>query len=303
MTEKEQEHDKLAYRLATILQRLNDGNELNPPALAKEFNVTLRTIQRDLNERFSFLPLEKKEGLYSIRATYFGGALGYGDIQRFAALAGLHGLFPSLDSQFLREILDTRIKETLLVQGPQFEEAGDFQATFRNIQHAIGAQLPISFHYQKPGAAKLVQAHPYKLINHIGVWYLAATDQDDQHKPKAYTLSKIDGLLVGDTPFNPDAAVQAMLKEEDSIWLNHNKTEAVLKVDATAAHYFKRRKLIASQQIVKELEDGGLLVSGKFAHPNQIVPIVRYWLPHVRIVSPEEWQADLEQQLQAYLDG
>lgn len=77
----------------------------------------------------------------------------------------------------------------------------------------------------------------------------------------------------------------------------------MLKIDARVAHYFQRRKLIASQQIVKELEDGGLLVSGKFAHPNQIIPIVRYWVPHVRIVSPEDWQIDLEQELRACLEA
>ena len=48
-----------------------------------------------------------------------------------------------------------------------------------------------------------------------------------------------------------------------------------------------RRKLIGSQTIESELEDGGLIVSGKVAHPNQILPIVRYWLPNVRIISPE----------------
>jgi hypothetical protein len=41
------------------------------------------------------------------------------------------------------------------------------------------------------------------------------------------------------------------------------------------ADYFKRRKLVANQVIVKELEDGGLLVSSKVAHINQILPTVR----------------------------
>jgi hypothetical protein len=77
----------------------------------------------------------------------------------------------------------------------------------------------------------------------------------------------------------------------------------VLKVSAQVAVYFRRRPLIAQQKIVKELEDGGLIVSGKFAHPNQILPIVRYWIPHVFIVSPEGWQKELEAELQGYLEG
>ena len=86
------------------------------------------------------------------------------------------------------------------------------------------------------------------------------------------------------------------------MWLKQDKTEAVLTVATPVAVYFRRRPLIAQQKIVKELEDGGLIVSGKFAHPNQILPIVRYWIPHVRIVSPEGWQKAMEMELQGYLD-
>ena len=74
-----------------------------------------------------------------------------------------------------------------------------------------------------------------------------------------------------------------------------------MKVAGEVAAYFKRRKLIANQVIVKELEDGGLIISAIVGHVNQILPIVRYWIPHIRIISPEALQVDLEQQVLAYL--
>ena len=40
--------DSLGYRLAHILGKLNQGEKLDPQALADDFNVNLRTIQRDL---------------------------------------------------------------------------------------------------------------------------------------------------------------------------------------------------------------------------------------------------------------
>jgi predicted DNA-binding transcriptional regulator YafY len=52
-------HDTLVYRLAQMLVKLNQGEKLDPQELAVEFGCTLRTIQRDLNERFAYLPLEK----------------------------------------------------------------------------------------------------------------------------------------------------------------------------------------------------------------------------------------------------
>lgn len=67
------------------------------------------------------------------------------------------------------------------------------------------------------------------------------------------------------------------------------------------AGYFKRRKLIANQVIEKELEDGGVIISAKVGHINQVVPIVRYWIPHIRIISPEGLQAEMESEISSYL--
>ena len=75
------------------------------------------------------------------------------------------------------------------------------------------------------------------------------------------------------------------------------------KASPKVAGYFKRRKLIGNQIIEKELADGSLIISAKVSHDNQILPIVRYWIPNLSIISPESLQAYLEQGLRAYADG
>lgn len=101
--------------------------------------------------------------------------------------------------------------------------------------------------------------------------------------------------------FSADPRVEKQLAEEDGIWLDEDKKEIVLKIDQDVAGYFKRRKLIANQVIEKELEDGGLIISAKVSHINQVVPIVRYWIPHIRIISPESLQKDMEVEIAHYL--
>jgi len=44
-------------------------------------------------------------------------------------------------------------------------------------------------------------------------------------------------------------------------------------------------------------------VSAKVGHPNQVLPIVRYWIPHLRVISPEGLQAELEVELQRYVES
>jgi predicted DNA-binding transcriptional regulator YafY len=301
-TQTSKEHDKLALRLTLILRKLNDGHKLVPRELAEEFNVDVRTIQRDLKERFEFLELQKTDGCYHLPPQKLG-KLGFADVERFASLAGVSGLFPSLNSDFLRDLFSAHLDRTstLLVKGTNYEDLGDKLPLFKQLELAIRDRHQVAFSYQKDSGPKTYTgAEPYALINHGGVWYLAAVDNGQM---KAFTFSKIDRLDVSAALFLREEPHEQMLMDEDSIWLKANKTEVVLKVSKPAAHYFLRRKLIGSQTIEKELEDGGLIISGKVAHPNQILPIVRYWLPNVRIISPEGLQADMEREMRGYLGG
>jgi len=290
--------DTIAGRLSELLHRLNAGQKLDPKALAEEFKVNLRTIQRDLKERLHFLELERQHGLYHINVQRLG-QLTPQDIERFAAVAGLQGLHPRLGTELLKDLLDSRL-QSLQIRGHHYEDLSGREDDFRRLKQAIEHRHPIGFRYRKAEGEKIVEGiEPYKLVNQNGIWYLSACDRGAL---KSYAFTKISALLVSDErTFEPDPTVVSTLAQEDSIWLNLKKTEVVLKVNSEAADYFRRRKLIASQKIEKELADGGLLVSCLIAHPNQILPIVRYWLPNVRVISPEALQDELEQQLRRYL--
>jgi len=292
-------HDTLVYRLAQILVKLNQGEKLDPLALADEFGVNLRTIQRDLNLRFAYLPLQKTDGRYHLDPAYLG-KLSTRDIERFASLAGVRGLFPSLSDDFLCDIFDSRIQSALLVKGHNYEDLADKEDLFQQLERAIIARSHISFDYSKnEGSKSYTAVSPLKLINLKGIWYLAARDGD---KTKTFSFAKIDGLIQLDTRFAHDPVIDKMLAEEDGIWMGEEKKEIVLKIACDIAGYFKRRKLIANQVIEKELEYGGLIVSAKVGHVNQVLPIVRYWIPHIRIISPEGLQGEMEKEVRAYLE-
>ncbi len=293
------DHDQLAWRLASILVKLNQGERLDISSLAEEFKVHKRTIQRDLQERFAFLPLAKTGKLYALDPAYLG-RITFRDVERFASLAGITGLFPGLDTQFLRELFDSRLNDTFTVHEGNHEDLRQRFGDFKVLQQAISECRKVSFLYKKLDERKSVEVAPYRLVSNAGIWYLAAVDDG---LLKSYAFSKISSLSCLDETYIHDPAISAQLDREDSIWLNAKKTEVILAITPVAASYFRRRKLISQQVIEKELENGGLIVSGKFAHPNQILPIVRYWIPHVRIISPEGWQVNLQQGLQDYLDA
>ena len=146
-------HETLVYRLSQILIKLNQGLKLDPKTLAEEFKVNLRTIQRDLNERFAYLPLERLDGYYRLDPTFLG-KLSTKDIERFAGLAGVRGLFPSLSDDFLRDIFDDSMQCALLVKGHNYEDLRGREKLFSTLEKSINDRKQIRFEYAKEGTLK-----------------------------------------------------------------------------------------------------------------------------------------------------
>ena len=87
-----------------------------------------------------------------------------------------------------------------------------------------------------------------------------------------------------------------------TIWFGQEKQEVILTVHADVALHFQQRQLLPEQQVIKKLDDGGLLLSSRITHITQILPLVRYWIPHLKIVNPEGLQDEMEKDLKEYLN-
>ncbi|MFA5427659.1 MAG: WYL domain-containing protein [Sulfurimonas sp.] len=287
-------HDKIATRLAQILNKLNSGERFSVEELVEEFSVTSRTIQRDLNERLSYLPLKKENNLYYLEE-YYLGKLNFNDIKNFAALSGVRDLFPSLKEDFLKNILDATINQAYLIKGHNYEDVSSDTETFLRIEIAIVNHTIVEFVYNdKPRTVK-----PYKLVNTKGIWYLAGVEDD---KLKTFSFKKISKVVDTDVEFKIENEILESIKNSDNSWFSSEPIEVVIKVDAEVSGYFTRRKILPNQTIVKELAEGGLLVSAKVAFDEEILKLVRYWIPHVKIISPTYLQEKLEESLKKYLN-
>ena len=286
-------HDTIATRLAQILNKFNSGERLSIENLVEEFGVTKRTIQRDLNERLSYLPIKKENNLYYLEE-YYLGKLNFNDMKNFAALSGIRELFPTLQDDFLKNILDNTINQAYMVKGHNYEDLSNKTDTFLQIESAILNHKAIKFTYKD----KHREIKPYKLINSKGIWYLAGVEDDTL---KTFSFNKITKLSTTDIKFEVDNKVIETIKDEDNIWFSSKQIEVVLNVDKSVAGYFSRRDILPNQNIVKELADGGLLVSTKVAFDEEILKLVRYWVPNVKIVSPIYLQEKLEDGLKEYL--
>jgi predicted DNA-binding transcriptional regulator YafY len=295
----EPQHDTIAYRLSQILIKLNQGDHLDPAELAEEFGTHVRTIQRDLKVRMAYLPMLKTRGRYHLEQAYLG-KLNFKDIERFATLAGVKGLFPSLSRDFLQGVLSEQTAQPWLVRGHHYEDLSEQGTVFDQLEAAIRQKHVLSLELLKDGKAKAYQeVQPYRLINTKGIWYLAAVHDG---KVKTFGVGKIRSVDVQAETFTHDPRVVSSVETQEGIWHTTELQKVVLSVAPEAAEYFKRRQLVPHQKVVEEYADGSLLVETTVGHENQILPIVRYWIPSVRIETPSDFKKSLEMSIIKYLD-
>ena len=294
-----EKNEKVAERLARILIKLNVGERLDVNVLAAEFAVSKRTLDRDIDRLSSYLPLQQdeKSKKYFLEQRYLG-KLEPKDVQTFARLAGIADLFPSLDMSFLRELLDSRANSIYSPKGYSSEDATQLTEFFEMFSTAIEQKRQVAFLYNH----ELRIVEPYRLIHHHGSWYLAAVKEG---LIRVYRLSR---MVISDgqhqlQSFTPDPKIIQQLNSEDSIWFGREKTKVILTVQTEVAFHFKQRELLPEQEIIEELHDGGLLVSSKISHTMQLLPLVRYWIPHVKIINPEHLQDELNAGLKEYLES
>lgn len=283
------EYDKLGFRLVQILLKFNNGESLSIEELAKEFNVGERTIQRDLNERLSFMPIKKEKGRYVLES-FALGQLSFKDIQNFADLSGISELYPKLDKSFISDLLSQRVNKILMIRNEAYERIS--YELFEELSVAILNHKILNFCYKD----KKRQVKPYKLVNFRGIWYLLADEND---KLKHFSLAKISKLQLRDENFVPKQSFKEQIESNPNIWLGENR-EVILSLDKRAKEYFFRKEVLSNYKIIDE-DETSYTLSTQVSYEDELLNLVKQWIPYIKILAPLELKTRLEELLKAYL--
>lgn len=288
-------HDSLAQRLSLILIKLNNGERFTVVELANEFNVSARTIQRDIKERLSYIPIQKDGDYYSMES-YALGKLSFEDIKSFATLSGIKNLYPSLSNEFITDILNAKLNSAYLIKNQGFEDISSKQKCFETMSAAIIKKSPVSFYYKnKPRIA-----NPYKLINNNGIWYLLA---DEDGSLKTFTFSKIEKFKWEDDTkrFTPKKDFLEQVEQNDLNWFTSDELiEVTLQIDNKAKEYFTRKEILPNQKIIEENEEH-FIISTQVSYDDEILKLVKYWIPYIKIIEPKYLKDKLDKTLLEFL--
>lgn len=286
-------HETISIRLGTILTKLNNGEKLSLDGLSKEFNVSERTIQRDLNERLSYLQINREKNYYYLEPKKLG-QLSFADIKNFAVISGIKSLYPMLTSDFILDLLNSKIANTLLIKNQGFEDISLKGDDFRTISKSINNKSQISYFYNN----KKRIVSPYKLVNNDGSWYLVADENNDL---KTYSLIKIKLLLQTNEKFEPNKEFKQIIEENKVNWFSKDELIVNLEIDNSIIEYFTRKKLLANYKIIDKTKDK-TIIETKVSYENEILSLVQYWIPNIWILKPLTLQKKLKEKLKNYID-
>ena len=295
------------------MQRLHDllSNEqpVNCQQLGKDFEVSYKTIQRDLDfmrDRLN-LPIEYDPTRYTFRYTGRVEAfpllqVSEGEILAlFVAqkvLAQYHGtpFEKTLGSAFQK--LTGALKETVSFDLGEWGSDYSFRVTgasaadlevFRLLARAIVQRQEISFSYQplRATAPETRTVHPYHLANIDNAWYLLAHDPQ-RAQIRTFALPRIQKPALTKKTFDRPRGFSAEkeLKGGFGVFSGTGKFSIKVRFDSFAARLVRERDWHPTQKI-REIKGGGIELEMTLGALEEIERWILSWGDHAKVLSPK----------------
>ena len=303
---RQNRYRKSNERLREILTRLYAGEVLSMKELTQEFGTSLRTIQRDVNERLSHFPIQKDGEKFFIDDPRSQATL---DTEELAVMELLDEMSRKQGQDFYAKAHSVLKKLSRNAVNPYYakldmEDIGPKLKEATLIEQAIKERRAVRCRYALDDQTVTIDIEPVKIANFQGYWYVIAKDTRNG-RVKKYLLRKISELELMPEHFDISEDLEKKVANAVNVWFEpaNDPIEVRLFIDAGVARYFRLMPIAPTQEIIGEDRDGSIEVSVTVTHPMEIVPIVKYWLPHLRVLEPEEIDQAVQGDIRAYLEG
>lgn len=277
--------------------------------LAREFNVSPRTVQRDivLLNTTGFPIISSEKGYHSFME---GFSLKKMMLTREEAslLSFLHDISKSLGEKFedsfssiLQKVISKEQDSAFYVKLPEGSKISKDFPFVKDLEETINNNIKIVLSYKTPEKEGDYRVCPLKIIFFDGFWYLLA-QVDGKDWIIKFRLENIRNIELLDEYFTPPRNLNTFLDQSVNIWFTEKRDkQVVLKVDKEAARYYKQQVYFPLQKIAKENKDGSLRIETKICHNEEILRIIFRWIPYVHVVKPKDLKVEVGKIVREYL--
>eukprot|EP00920_Eleutheroschizon_duboscqi_P025596 GHVT01063091.1.p1 GENE.GHVT01063091.1~~GHVT01063091.1.p1 ORF type:complete len:292 (-),score=10.36 GHVT01063091.1:57-932(-) len=272
--------------------------------LMEEFNVSSKTIQRDINERLHFFPIDED----NLKRLKFedGFSLNKASLKEdemlfvYLSLSQIKDIsknFEKTTHSIFSKLLTPRYAPSYHIKPMAFENIDIDSSLLNDIESAIEYKNLISLIL--PNREFILE--PYKIVSFDGIWYLFGRDINDR-KIKTVFLHQIQKMKIKKEKFKLEKPIDDILNNVHSAWFEDGNTmDVTIKVHENVAYNFKLKKILPSQEILEENSDGSLLVKFTVTTEEDIDNTIKAWLPNIEIISPKSYREKLVKELEEYI--
>ncbi len=309
MPPKNKNYDKKIFRLVRILNYLDKGKKVSTRELAEEFNVTPRTIQRDLELlNMAGFPIVSEGGRhffvegFALRKTMLSS-------EEASLLLLLYEIVDELGESFKRpfqSILRKTVYNSSLspfyVKMPQGIKLSEDFPYLNNLEEAVTECRKIAISYFNHNRqVKTYVLRPLKILFFDGFWYLLALKEGTNWMLK-FRLEKIKDVRLLDDYFEMPDNLNLMLDESVNIWFGEKQDKkVVLKVEKEVAEFFIKRRYFPYQKIIEKDKDGSLIVESRVSQYMEVLPTILGWIPFVTVIDPLNLKQEVKEIIMKYL--
>lgn len=285
------------YRLFQMVYYLMEKGSTTAPELAEEFEVSIRTIYRDIDILSAagipvYTTQGKGGGIFLPENFVLNRSL-ISEAEQNQILAGLQGL-PSVDEKSNQALLK-KMGSVFQKQTTNWIEI-DFsdwnpndEELYKLLQQAIFNKNRVFFQYfsrEKPGTARKVE--PLKLVCKAREWYLYAfcCERKDY---RFFKLKRIKELQLTDEVFERNAPEKVL--EAEKIYT----AKKILFQLAFAPELAYR--VYDNFSEVKEMNDGRLLVTAEYPENEGLYSFLLSFGSQVEVLSPAAVRLNLKKRI------
>lgn len=295
------------YRTIEILKHLNEGKKLCVSQLAQIYEVSDRTIRRDfelIRENFEDFMSKEGECYQAYKKVLLQEVLSATDLMTLANIVNLFGI--TQKQSLISEKTAGLIKKSMSVydfKSRPFESIKNHDI-IKKLEHAIKFQKEIQIRYQTEHTTLESNFHPYKILFLNENFYMVG-ENISKHSFEFRRISMITTLIYKNKTFIPNQEIQHFIKTIQTPWAAFGKKEIVVKlrVYKSIRRYFIFKNYLTSQKVVKEYENGDILVEYKVSNIRELEELVIKWLPRIEVISPRYFKKSIQKTLKIKMNA
>lgn len=301
------DYDKALTRLVSILTKLYNGEQLSVKDLAEEFNVSTRTIQRDFNDRLISFPIYQENRLWKMqdgfrleKSSSIEDSIILDIIEKL--VEGLGNKFSSKAKTLLSKIKNEDYHP--IYTKLNIEDISDKLNIIQQLEIAIKEKKEITCKYNiKENKTYDLLLKPLKVANYEGFWYLIALDINNKNTLKKYYLKSILNINISSNIFTVELKLEELLSNSISVWFQQDVEayEVKIHVNNIVSKYVKRKPIAPTQIIESIYDDGSMDIVVKITHEMEIMPLIKYWVPYMKVLEPAWIKDRIKEDLEKYI--